>query len=200
MNDARQYSPACERNREPILHELREHLAEARHVWEVGSGTGQHAVYFAEHLPHLIWQPSDRPQYHASVEAWREDAALPNLRPVLTFDLFDDAPPLERTDAMVACNVIHIAPFEATDRLFAHARAALNPGGKIILYGPFVHPDRELEESNQHFDQMLRQRDPRSGIRQLTDVDAKARACGFERALTRRMPANNDLLVFERPL
>ncbi|WP_230467281.1 DUF938 domain-containing protein [Lujinxingia vulgaris] len=200
MSDLRQHSEACVRNREPILNELREHLADAHHVWEIGSGTGQHAVYFAAHLPHLTWQPSDRPQYHGSIEAWRTDAALPNLRPVLAFDLFDEAPAVEHTDAIIACNVIHIAPFEATDRVFAHARASLNPGGKILLYGPFIHEDRELEPSNQSFDAMLRQRDPQSGIRRLADVDAKARACGFERALTRRLPANNDLLVYERPL
>ncbi|RDV38595.1 DUF938 domain-containing protein [Bradymonadaceae bacterium TMQ3] len=199
MNDARQHSPACERNREPLLKELREHLADARHVWEIGSGTGQHAVFFSRHLPHLIWQPSDRPEYHASIEAWRSEAALPNLASVLTFDLFDATPPLETTDAIVACNVIHIAPFEATACLFAHARTSLSPGGKVILYGPFMHEDHDLEPSNQRFDQMLRQRDPRSGIRRLQDVDAEARACGFERALTRRMPANNDLLIFERP-
>src|SRR5690554_2506039 len=180
MTHLKPYSESCQRNRDPILAQLRELLADARLVWEIGSGTGQHASYFAQHLPHLTWQPSDRPEYHPGIEAWRAEADLPNLPPTLPFDLFDQAPAVAQTDAIVAVNVIHIAPFDATDRLFSHAAATLSPEGKIILYGPFIHEGQELEPSNRSFDQWLRERSADSGIRRLSEVESKAAAHGFE--------------------
>ncbi|RAL22853.1 methylase [Lujinxingia litoralis] len=192
------HSPSCLRNQEPILHELRDLLRDASRVWEIGSGTGQHAVFFGRALPHLTWMPSDRPEHHPGIEAWRNEAALPNVEPVRTFDLFDLEPPVDEADALLAINVIHIAPWEATARLFAHADTALRDDGQVILYGPYIHPQRPLEPSNQRFDQWLRERDLRSGIRELEKIDACARARGFERVITRRLPANNDLLVYRR--
>lgn len=211
LSQAKSYSPACARNRDPILAVLTEIFADARRVVEVGSGSGQHAVYFADHLGHLVWQPSNRAGGLASVKAWVDEAALDNLRQPVVLDLFDDdwSTTLERPadgaldgpdgpDALVAINVIHIAPWAATDHLFRHAAHLLRPGGLVYLYGPFRYADRELEPSNQNFDAWLRRRDPASGIREFEAVDAVAEAHGFELVEDRAMPANNRSIWWRR--
>lgn len=202
------FSPACERNRAPILALLREVFADTQHVLEVGSGSGQHAVYFAEHLPHLIWQPSNQAGGLDSVNAWIKDAGLSNIRTPIELDLFEEdwsqklgldaEHKTDRIDAMVATNVIHIAPWPATERLFQHAENLLDPGGLVYLYGPFRYADRDLEPSNQSFDGWLRRRDPASGIRDFEAVDALAQAHGFELVADRAMPANNRSIWWRR--
>lgn len=187
----KRFSEACRRNRDPILEVLRDVLPEEGFVFEIGSGTGQHAAYFASKMPDLVWQPSDRGDDHASIEAWRRDADAANLRAPVRFNLFDDEAPVDRADAVVCINTIHIAPWEATPRLFEHAAELLPPEGAIFLYGPFRYRDRELEESNKKFDRHLRQRDPESGLRYFEDVDAAARDAGFCHEGDVAMPANN---------
>ena len=189
--ERKQYSPACDRNRDPILAVLEEVFADVERVLEVGSGTGQHAVYFAEKMPYLTWQPADRPGTLDSVRAWREDAGLDNVLEPVAIDLFDTSWSVGEFDAVYSANVIHIAPEAATERLFAHAAKHLHDGGLVLLYGPFRYSDRPLEPSNRQFDVMLRQRDPASGIRLFADVDAAAAAHGFELVEDRAMPANN---------
>ncbi len=190
----KQFSKACERNTEPIAEVLAELLpaADGGLVVEVGSGTGQHAVAFARRFPHLLWQPTNRPGRLASIEAWRRDAGLENLLTPLPFDLFDDDPPVEHAELVMAINVIHIAPFEATDKLFEHAAQLLSVGSPILLYGPYRYRDRSLEPSNERFDAFLKKRDPESGLRLFEDVDAIASNHGFKHVQTRRLPANND--------
>lgn len=194
----KRYSKACERNREPIGEILDEILPPEGVVLEVGSGTGQHAAAFARQFPRITWQPTDRPGRLDSIAAWREDADVDNLAAPLEFDLFDDTAPLERADAVVAVNVIHIAPPEAIDRLFAHAADLLDDGDRVILYGPYRYRDRPLEPSNERFDEHLRRRNSESGLRLFEDVDETAASHGFDHIETRRLPANNDIHWWHR--
>jgi hypothetical protein len=161
---------------------------------------GQHAVDFATRFPALTWQPADRPDYHHSIEAWRQHSgdATPNLRPALPFDLFDDAPPLPSADVVLAINVLHIAPAEAMPRLFAHARSMLAPHGLVIVYGPFRYPNRPLEPSNLAFERSLQATDPRRGIREVTTLDALAAENGFDLGGDVPLAANNHLRWWRR--
>lgn len=190
---SKRFSKACERNRQPIGDALADVLPDEGVVLEVGSGTGQHAVAFADRFPQITWQPADRPGRLDSIEARRDDADLDNLRRPLAFDLFDDRPPVDAADAIIAINVIHIAPEAAVERLFAHASNLLETGDPVILYGPYRYRGRNLESSNERFDRHLQARNPESGIRVFEDVDETARKHGFEHFETRRLPANNDI-------
>ncbi len=194
----KRFSKACERNKEPIGDVLADILPDDGLVLEVGSGTGQHAVAFARRFPHIRWQPTDRPGRLDSIRAWRADADLDNLNEPLEFDLFDDAPPVDRADAVVAINVIHIAPADAIAPLFTHADAVLDEGAPVILYGPYRYRDRELEPSNEQFDRHLQARNPESGLRVFEDVDDIAADHGFEHVATKRLPANNDIHWWRR--
>ena len=195
---SKRYSKACERNREPIGEVLSDILPDEGKVLEIGSGTGQHAVAFANRFPDLTWQPTDRPGFLDSVRAWRDDADLDNLLLPQPFDLFDDTPPVDDADAVIAINVIHIAPAAAVDRLFAHAADVLADGDPVVLYGPYRYRDRPLEASNQRFDRHLQHRNPESGLRTFEDVDETAVDHGFEHIETRRLPANNDIHWWRR--
>ena len=191
----KQYSKACERNEQPIGDVLEDVIADAGGrplVLEVGSGTGQHGVAFSKRFDQIRWQPTNGPGGLASIKAWRRDAGGDNLLAPLSFDLFDDKAPVDRADMVVAINVIHIAPFEATGRLFEHAATLLEPGSPIFLYGPYRYSDRSLEPSNERFDAHLRRGNSPSGIRLFEKVDQLAKEQGFEHVETRRLPANND--------
>lgn len=187
----KQLSPSSERNKEPILAVLREILPPRGLVLEIGSGTGQHATWFARHLPGIVWQPADLPESHPSIEAWRAEAGVPNLRAPLTLDLLDDRWPLAAADAVVCINTIHIVSWPGVERLFAGAGRILPPGGVMYVYGPYRYADRPLEPSNEEFDRWLKARDPRSGVRDFAAVDALAEANGLGLGGDRAMPANN---------
>ncbi len=191
------FSPAAERNREPILEVLRELLHRPGDVIEVGCGTGQHAVAFARALPHLTWHPTNGPGGIADAAARIAADPSPNLRPPVAFDLFGPSP-LSEAVAIYAANVVHIAPWPATERLFAHAGALLDAQGIVVLYGPFRYPDRPLEPSNAAFDAQLRAGDPERGIRDIEAVIDVASEHGFGLAGDRAMPANNRTLWFAR--
>jgi SAM-dependent methyltransferase len=197
VRDARRHAPATERNRAPILEVLRRVLPASGTVLEVASGSGQHAVFFAEALPHLIWQPSDPdPELRASIAAWRAQTALPNLRAPLALDATSDDWPMERADAILCINMIHIAPWTAALGLFRGAARLLSPGAPLLLYGPFKRDGRHTAPSNAAFDASLRQRDPAWGVRDLAEVEAAA--TGFILAETIEMPANNLTLLLRR--
>lgn len=187
----KQFSPSCERNRSPILAVLREILPRAGTVLEIGSGTGQHAVYFAAHLPQLQWQPADLPASFPSIEAWAAEAALPNLLAPVEFDLLAPAQPITDARAIVCINTIHIVAWSGVEKLFAYAGRTLPQGGVLYVYGPYRYTDRPLEPSNEAFDQWLKARDPASGVRDFDAVDALARRHGLRLAGDRAMPANN---------
>jgi len=188
----KQYAPACDRNSEPILAVLKEIFPEPGAVLEVGSGTGQHAVFFARGLPHVTWQPGDLPANHASIEAWRAEAALSNLRAPVAIDLATRGDwPDGQFDYLVCINTIHIVAWPLVQNLFELAGRVLGPGGVLYVYGPYRYADRPLEPSNEKFDQWLKDRDPASGVREFDAVNRLAQSAGLELQGDRAMPANN---------
>lgn len=196
--DPRRFAPATARNRAPILEVLQEVLPGRGLVLEIASGTGEHAVHFAAALPDLTWQPSDPSEdARASIAAWRDEAALPNLRAPLPLDV--TAPwPVDAADAIVCINMIHIAPWEATLALFAGAARVLPPGGPLVTYGPYRFGGAFTAESNAAFDADLRRRDPRWGVRDAVDLEAAATAAGLTLIATFGLPANNHAIVWRR--
>ena len=192
-------SPAVARNRDPILAVLRRHLPAQGSVLEIASGTGEHAAYFAPHLPHLVWQPSDAdPDALASIEAHRMAVNAPNLRPPITLDVTVAAWPVTRANAVVSINMIHISPWAAAQGLMAGAARLLPAAGVLYLYGPFKENGEHTAPSNAAFDASLRARDPAWGVRDVSDVRALAESHGFDFVERVAMPANNLSLVFRR--
>jgi hypothetical protein len=197
MDNPRRYAPATLRNREPILAMLRKFLPPSGTVLEIASGSGEHAVFFAGALPGITWQPSDPvAPARASVDAHAADAALPNLLPALALDVTAPDWPIARADALLCCNMIHIAPWAATLGLMAGAARVLAQGAPLMLYGPFIQAGVKTAYSNDDFDADLRRRDPEWGLRDLGTVAAAAE--GFTREAVLPMPANNLFVVFRR--
>jgi hypothetical protein len=192
-------SPAAERNKQPILDVLARVLPERGTVLEVASGTGQHVVHFARALDTLTWQPTELDHgLRASLAARVSAAALANLRAPEPFDVLDEAPPAVEPAAIVCINMIHIAPWPATEALFRHAARLLPAGAPLILYGPYKIDGRHTAPSNEAFDASLRSRDSRWGVRDLGDVRAVGAAHGFAFQELVPMPANNFVVVFLR--
>jgi SAM-dependent methyltransferase len=198
--DARRFAPATQRNRAPILAVLERTLPERGLVLEIASGTGEHAVAFAEALPALVFQPSDvDPGALASAEAWRAHSGLANVRPPIALDVHAVPWPLrERPDAILCTNLIHIAPWSACLALLDGASAALAPGAPLVLYGPYREGGAHTAPSNAAFDASLRERDARWGVRDQGEVAAEATARGLDLVEVVAMPANNRTLVFRR--
>ena len=195
----KQHAPSAERNREPLLPVLRELLPSRGTVLEVASGTGQHAVFFARAFPGLVWQPTDAdPTARASIDAWRRDEGLPNVREPLALDASAATWPVESADAMVCINMIHISPWEACQGLMRGAARVLSPGAPLILYGAYVIEGRPTAPSNLAFDASLRERNPAWGVRELGAVTAEARAQGLELDRVIDMPSNNFTVVFRQ--
>jgi SAM-dependent methyltransferase len=195
----KRHAPAAARNRDPILDVLRPRLPAHGLVLEVASGSGEHVVHFAEALPGLVFQPSDRSaEARASIDDWVRTQGLGNVRAALALDAAGDVWPLERADAVLCCNMIHIAPWEAAVGLIAGAAHLLPPTGTLYLYGPYRRDGRHTAPSNEAFDRDLRQRDPAWGVRDLEAVTALAGAQGFGPPEILAMPANNLSLVFKR--
>ena len=192
------FAQSCENNKAPILAHLKNELAAARRVLEVGSGTGQHAVHFAAGLPHLVWQTSDLPQNHAGINLWLDEAGLDNLRPPLSLDVRDYAWGETRYDAVFTANSLHIMPLAAALCLLQNVSAALLPGGRFIAYGPFNYGGRYTSESNARFDSWLQAQNPLSGIRDFERLDQQGRASGLNLEADYEMPANNRLLVWRK--
>lgn len=193
----KQHAPATMRNREPILAVLDRILPEIGTVLEIASGSGEHAVYMAAQLPGITWQPTDQDSTAlASIEAWRAEAGLPNLLPPLVLDVTRPWP-VESTDAIVCCNMIHISPWEATLALFAGAGRVLAPGGLLYLYGPYRF-DGVTEPSNEAFDRSLKSRDPSWGVRDVRELEKVAATHQLGLDETVPMPANNHSLVFRK--
>jgi hypothetical protein len=168
-------------------------------VLEIASGSGEHIVHFAEALPDLVFQPSDpSPEARASIDDWVQALALGNVRPALALDAAGDVWPLERADAVLCCNMIHIAPWEAAVGLVAGAGHILPRDGTFYLYGPYRRGGRHTAPSNEAFDLDLRQRNPAWGVRDLEAVASLAQAWGFGFPEIIDMPANNLSLVFKR--
>jgi len=208
--DARQHAPATERNRQPILEVLDRVLPSTGSVLEVASGTGQHAVFFAPRLKPRRWLPSDpQPLLRDSIQAWQNHAPADNLHPPLALDVKANSWPVEGgasppelaefpITAVVAINLIHIAPWSACEGLIAGCDRILPPGGILYLYGPYKIDGRHTAPSNESFDQYLQSSDPSWGVRDLDDVVKLANSHHLKLLETVAMPANNFSVVFER--
>lgn len=191
------FSQACENNKGPILDVLRGAFADVDYVLEIGSGTGQHAVHFAEQLPHLCWQCSDQAEYLPGVRSWLQWAQLANTPEPLTLDVMQPWP-VSRTPAIFSANTLHIMSWEAVQAFFSGMGAVLTESATVCIYGPFNYDGRYTSDSNANFDQWLKQRDPASGIRDFAAVNQLAAAIGLQLLEDVAMPANNRCLVWRR--
>jgi hypothetical protein len=195
----KRYAPAAARNREPLAEVLREVLPAEGRVLEVASGTGEHVVHFAGRFPQLHWQPSDcDADSLASIEAWTADSGLPNLSPPVKLDAAGDYWPVDRADAVLCINMVHISPWRATLGLLRGASHVLSAGAPLILYGPYRRAGIPTAPSNEAFDESLKARDPEWGLRLLEDVAAEAEKAGFALDRVAEMPANNLTVMFRR--
>ncbi|MEZ0172274.1 DUF938 domain-containing protein [Microvirga sp. TS319] len=192
-------APSAARNRDPILAVLQRFLPPTGTVLEIASGTGEHAVYFAGALPNLTWQPTDRDERAlSSIAAHRAVAGLPNLLAPLPLDAAAAGWPVERADAIVAINMVHISPWRATQGLMAGAGRVLPVGGMLYLYGAYKENGVQTAPSNEAFDQDLRRRNPEWGVRDLEEVVNLADAHGLRLIERVPMPAHNLSLIFRR--
>lgn len=193
-------SPSTARNRDPILAVLKTWLPPEGLALEIAAGAGEHAVHNAAALPGLQWRPTDpSPEALASIAAWRAWAGLPNLLEPLRLDAADpDGWPVDRADAIVNINMIHISPWAATLGLMTGAGRVLPPGGVLYLYGPYLEDGVETAPGNRAFDDSLKDRDPAWGLRRKEDVAAAAEAHGLLLEARVAMPANNLSLVFRK--
>lgn len=192
------FSESCVQNRDPILAVLREAFADCGSVLEIGSGTGQHAVYFGAELPHLVWQTADVPLHHAGIRAWLDEATLSNVLPPLALDVNQTHWRTGRFDAVFSANTLHIMGWPEVEHFFAGVGEVLEPGGMLVIYGPFNTGGAYTSDSNARFDAWLKARDPASGVRDFEAVDALARAQGLVLQQDIAMPANNRTLVWRR--
>jgi hypothetical protein len=207
--DGRLDAAAYHRNHQSIRAVLERCLAgKSGDVVEAGSGTGQHVVDFARHMPELVWWPSDINEQHlSSIAAWRAHAGLQNVRPALRIDLSDPAwcPAMQDGSgpanllAVFCANVIHIAPWRVAEGLFAGAGRYLRADGRLFLYGPFQRSGKHTSVSNAVFDSSLRERDSEWGVRDIAELKKLASRTGLALTEIVEMPANNLILIFERP-
>lgn len=191
------FSQACENNKQPILAQLKPVLANAKTVLEIGSGTGQHSVYFAQQLPHLQWYSSDRAINHEGINLWRRDVNLTNLHAPLELDL-NNAWPIDKVDAIYTANTFHIVSWQLVEHFFAGVKQHLNDQGIVCIYGPFKYKGEFTSQSNNDFNRFLIERDPLSGIRDFAAVELLAKQAGLTLISDIAMPANNQLLIFKR--
>ena len=197
--DPRLRAPSAQRNRDAILAVLAATLPSSGLVLEIASGSGEHAVHFAGALPGLSFQPSDpSPEAVASIAAWAGESGLGNILTPLVLDATAPDWPLAAADAILCINMIHIAPWAATEGLFRQAGRLLKPGQPLYLYGPYRRADRPLEPSNAAFDESLRSRNPAWGLRELDAVAALGAANGFGAPEIVEMPANNLSVIFRK--
>jgi len=192
-------APAAQRNREPIAAVLADWLPQSGLVLEVASGSGEHAVHFAERFRNLDWQPTDPdPDALGSIEAWRADSGLANLREPVILDAASATWPIAAADAVLNINMVHISPWDAALGLLDGASRVLPGGAPLILYGPWIQPGFLTSASNIAFDEDLRRRNPAWGVRKVEDFAAEAEKCGLLYEDQRQMPANNLMLRFMR--
>ncbi len=192
------FSQACENNKQPILGVLQTALRGIDSVLEIGSGTGQHAAFFAAALPWLQWQPSDRAEHLPGIRAWCVDANLSNLAPPLELDVSATPWPVPSSGAVFSANTAHIMSWPEVEQFIAKVGACVVSGGVFCLYGPFNYDGRYTSASNAEFDAWLRSRDPHSGIRDFEAIERLAQAASFTLEADQPMPANNHTLVWRK--
>jgi cyclopropane fatty-acyl-phospholipid synthase-like methyltransferase len=191
-------SEACERNRDPILKVLQQWLRSPGTVLEIGAGTGQHAAYFAQHLPHLTWIPTDREENLSGISEWVADAGAENLREPMQLDMTNTDWPVEQVDYVFTANTAHIMSWAQVEAMFERVGELLVQKGLLCLYGPVNREGEFTSESNRAFDSMLRARDPLMGIRDDRALIALAQRCGLALVADNDMPACNRLLIWSK--
>ena len=194
----KQHSEACDENKIPILNVIRAEFSGYHRILEIGSGTGQHAVYFSGQLPHLDWQTSDRHSNHASINAWRMESGLDNVLPPLLLDVTRDQWPETGYDGVFSANTAHIMSWPAVEKMFSGIGKVLASCGIFCLYGPFNYQGRFTSTSNERFEHWLKDRDPLSGLRNFEDLDELANINGLALKADHEMPVNNRLLVWTK--
>jgi len=195
------YSQASENNKHPILDILSPLFASRKHVLEIGSGTGQHAIFFAQHLPHLTWQTSDLAINHPGINLWLDESTLTNVEKPIVVDLNHDWPVANnklQVDAVYTANTLHIISWPLVVKFFAGIAQNLSAQGSVCIYGPFKYKGEFTSESNADFDQWLKDRDQNSGVRDIEAILLLAHAAGLELINDHPMPANNQLLCFQK--
>ncbi len=192
------FSQAAENNKEPILEILRGVLLDQKSVLEIGSGTGQHAVWFAGHLPHLSWQPSEQQQNLDMLNLRLGVEAPDNVSEAVALDVAEEPWPISKVDAVFAANCVHIMSWSHVQKMFTGLRSSLNDGGFLILYGPYKYKGNFTSQSNARFEQWLKSRDVESGIRDFEKVNALASEIGLTLQKDHQMPANNECLVWQK--
>jgi len=192
------FSAACERNKDPILEVLRIRLAGRSQVLEIGSGTGQHAAYFARALEHMIWHPTEQLAYLADLTERVKLEGSHNLRVPTLLDVRQAVWPVRSVDAVFTANTLHIMSWAEVAALFQGVGNVLAPGGVLCIYGPFRYAGRYTSDSNQEFDRMLQERDPHSGLRDIQAITPLAAQYGLRLDADHDLPANNRLLIYTR--
>jgi len=191
------YAEACDQNREPILSVLEPLLTDRKSVLEIGSGTGQHAVYFGAQFPQLDWYASDRQENHTGIRMWLDEAGLRNVHGPLQLDVTQTHWPALTVDAVFSANTLHIMAWTEVVGMFRGLPSVLKDGSILIIYGPFNYHGSYTSESNERFDAWLKARDPHSGIRDVDDLNALANAVGLQLVHDYSMPVNNRILHWQ---
>lgn len=198
MHQEKPYSPSCEQNRQPILTVLQRYLIDTKNLLEIGSGTGQHAVYFAPEFPNLVWQTSDVEDNHPGIFTWLADIPSDNIRPPLALDVLSDPWPNKNYEVVYSANTAHIMHEPAVEAMFAGIGNMLTKDGLFILYGPFNIDGQYTASSNREFDQMLKMSDPGMGVRDVAWLQSLANQNGLGQYEMLDMPADNKILLWRK--
>lgn len=192
------FSQACENNKKPILQIIKTIFLESTTVWEIGSGTGQHACYFAHHLPHLNWQPTDKKENLEGINCWIKEAGLTNLHNCQALNVTDNQWPCQSIDALFTANTLHIMHWQEVECFFSGLANCLTEQATVCIYGPFNYNGQYTSDSNKQFNLWLKARDPQSGIRDFEAIETLAKSAKLMIKNDFSMPANNHLLVFQK--
>lgn len=192
------YAESCAQNQQVILDELKKLFTAAGEVLEIGSGTGQHAVFFTQHMPHLVWQPSDLPDQHPGMKMWLDEVEHGRIKTPLTIDVGAGPWPLENIDYVYSANTAHIISASQVVNMMTYIGNCLKAGGLFAQYGPFNYNGSYTSESNARFDVWLKQRDPDSCIKDFETLQSLAEKNGMSLFMDVMMPANNRLLVWQK--
>ncbi len=192
------FAESSEQNKDVILEQLRRLLSDSKSVLEIGSGTGQHAVHFATHMKHLIWQTSDQSEYLDGIKQWLSEANLTNTPPPFSLNVSEDDWPNNQYDAVFAANVVHIMSWDNVKSLYKKLPQVIDKKGLLIFYGPFNYDGQYTSDSNARFDLWLKQRDPQSGIRDFEALDQLAQQAGLVFKTDVEMPVNNRILCWQK--